>query len=177
LAAGLAACGGALYVYEGKSYRDKQEALAAVKAGHDDVLAHTRASTNRVGGSLDVYIQDKNVMMERGFRTATPLTQDGKDYMGETAAMSLRNMYDAILKRGSFDQVILHYSGGEHINPQAGQRVVYHYRPGPETSAWYFSSDAVNRQPLHADTGKAATFEKLEFWLDNLDALARKTKP
>jgi hypothetical protein len=129
-----------------------------------------------VGGTLDFYIQDKEAILQRGFKTAGPLPSEGKDYLAETAVMSFRNIYDAVVKRGSFDRVMLHYSGGEHITPQPGERVVYHYRPGPDISAWYFSSDAVSREPLHSDTGKVDQFENVQLWLQSLDALAKKKK-
>ena len=170
----LAGCSSTTYNYAGQSYSSKQEVLAAIKAKHDNMIARTRASTDRVGGTLDFYIPNKESLMQRGFRTANPVTPDGKDYLGEASAMSLRYLYDAVVKRGSFDRVILHYSGGEHINPKPGERVVYHYRPGPDTAAWYFASDAVSRQPLHFDTGKSEPFEKVQFWLESLDALAKK---
>lgn len=112
--------------------------------------------------------------MQRGFRTANPPTQAGKEYLAVAASMSLQSMYDAVVKRGSFDRVMLHYSGGEHINPKPGERVVYHYRPGPDAAAWYFASGTVSRQLIHFDTGKSEPFEKVQFWLESLDALARQ---
>jgi hypothetical protein len=170
---GLAGCGGTRYMHAGQTYLDKREALAAVKAEHEDLIARTRVTADRVGGTLDFYIPSKESLMQRGFRAANPITSDGKDYLAETAAMLMRNMYDAVVKRGSFDRVTLHYSDGGHINPKPGERAVYFFRPGPDTAAWYFSSDAVTRRPLHFDTGKTERFEKVQFWLESLDVLAK----
>jgi len=165
------------YFYAGKGYADKQEALAAAKASHDDLIAKTRAAAERIGGSLAFYIPQKPDIMRRGFESASPLSDDVKDYRAEATFLQYRSLYDAVVKRGSFDHVMLRHSNGGHVLPQRGERIVYLYLSGPEEGAWYFSSrdssGAGRRQQL-GFSRKPERSERVESWLERLDAQAKE---
>lgn len=168
----LAACANS-YRYEGQTFTSQEEALTAAKASNSSMLARIRPAEHHVGGTLNFYIPDKATIMERGVtRTGNP-RESLIDYVAETSSIAYRTFYDALVKRASFDRVVLHYSGGEQIPAQKGEYVVYLYQPNASAAAWYFSSDVINREQLHFDTSKSDRAEKVQYWIDSIEALAK----
>jgi hypothetical protein len=155
------------FVHAGQAYSDKEDALAAVKASQDALVAQTRPASDRVGGTLHVHIPDKKSILQRGFKTAKPPSNNVKDFLSEAALLQFKGRHEALVRRGSFDRVVLHSSSGEHIEPGPGEPVVYLHLSGPSQGGWYFSSDKVRRAPLRVDA---------ESWLERLEALAKQAR-
>ena len=161
------------YSYEGQAYNSAEAALAAAKASNDKVVSQIRPATNRVGGTLNLYSPDKTAILERGIRKTGEPRQEILNYIADVSLISQRGLYDALVKRGSFDRVTHNLSDGQHVPPKAGEFVVYLYQPSVDRVAWFFSSDTVRQQPLHFDMSKAERSERIQYWLDSIDALAR----
>ena len=170
----VSACGPRItYRYAGQAYRSQDQALAAARKSHADMVGQIVPARNRVGGTLDVYVPDRNAIMDRGIRKTGEPRQEILDYITESSMLSYQSIYDALVKRNSFDRVVLHYSNGEHISPKRGERAVYVYQPNVDGIGWFYSSDAVQRERVHFDTTKPDRAQRIQYWIDGVEALAK----
>ena len=170
----VAGCGPRLtYRYGGQAYRSQDQALAAAAKSHASMVEQIVPAMNRVGGALDVYVPDRNAIMERGIRRTGEPRQEILDYVSESMMLANKSVYDALVKRNSFDRVTLHYSNGEHITPKAGERAVYLYAPNVDGISWFFASAAVPRERIHFDMTKPDRSARVQYWIDSVEALAK----
>ena len=169
----LAGCARITYRYDGQAYRSAEQALKAHQVSNDTLVAQIQPARNRVGGTLNFHVPDKNAILERGIRKTGEPRAEILDYVAESSSLTHRGLYDALVKRGSFDRVQLNFSGGEHVPSKPGEYVVYLFQPNAQTAAWFFSSDAVKREQLHFDTSKTDRAERIQYWLASIEALAK----
>jgi hypothetical protein len=172
LTAALAACG-ITYQYDGRPYESAAAGLAAAREAHEKIVAQTPVASNRVGGTLNFYSPDKASILERGIRKTGEPSPQILDYVAEISLTDYRGLYNALVKRGSFDRVVFHYSDGQHVPAKAGEYAVYLYQPNVDRIGWFFASDTVKQHPLQFDMSKAERAERIRYWLDSIDALAR----
>jgi len=170
----VAACGPRItYRYGGQAYRSSDQALAAAEKSHASMVEQIVPATNRVSGTLDLYIPDRDAIKERGIRRTGEPRPEILDYVAETALLANKSLYDALIKRNSFDRVTLHYSSGEHITPKAGERAIYLYAPNVDSIGWFFASAAVPRERIHFDMTKPDRAARVQYWIDSVEALAK----
>jgi hypothetical protein len=169
----LQGCGGSTYRYGGKAYRNADQALAAARESNAKMVAQIAPAKNRVGGTLVIYVPNKDSVIERGVRKTGEPRQESLDYVAETIMLRNQSLHQALVQRNSFDDVTLHYSDGGHIAPKAGERVVYLYQPGVDNSGWFFASAAVNRERIHFDMTKADASARVQYWIESIEALAK----
>lgn len=166
-------CARTTYRHGGIAYSTKEAALAAAEKSKENMLARITPARSRVGGTMNLYMPDRQAIVEREVPKMGELRQEILDYLADGALIRYRGLYEAVLKRGSFDRVVLHATRGEEIPPKSGEFVLYVYQPGPGTSAWFFSSDSVKRERIHFDLSKPDASERVQYWLDSIDALAK----
>jgi len=147
--------------------------LAAAEQSHASMVEQIVPAKNRVGGTLDLYIPDRDAVIERGIRRTGEPRQEIISYVAETAWLANKSLHDALVKRNSFDRVTLHYSSGEHITPKAGERAVYLYVPNVDGIGWFFASTAVPRERIHFDMTKPDRSVRVQYWIDSIEALAK----
>ena len=170
----VSACGPRItYRYAGQAYRSQDAALKAARSSHASMVSQIELAKNRIGGTLDLYIPDREAIMERGIRKTGEPRQEILEYVAETALLANQSLYDALLKRNSFDRVELHYSNGQHVTPKAGERAVYLYQPNVDGAGWYFASNAVPRERIHFDMTKPDRAQRVQYWIDSIEALAK----
>lgn len=170
----VSACGPRItYRYAGQAYRSQEAALQAARKSHASMVSQIEPAKNRIGGTLNVYIPDRNAIMERGIRKTGEPRQELLDYVAETAMLANQSLYDALLKRNAFDNVVLHESTGQHVTPKAGERAVYLYQPNVDGAGWYFASSAVPRERIHFDMTKPDRAQRVQYWMDSIEALAK----
>jgi hypothetical protein len=170
----VAGCGPRItYRYAGQAYRSQDQALAAARRSHASMVEQIVPATNRVGGTLDVYIPDRNAILDRGIRKTGEPRQEILDYIAESGLLSYQSIYDALVKRNSFDRVALHYSNGEHISPKGGERALYVYQPNVDGIGWFYSSASVPRERVHFDTTKPDRAQRIQYLIDSVEALAK----
>lgn len=170
----VAGCGPRItYRHDGQPYRDRDRALAAVRLSHANMVAGIAPAQNRVGGTLNMYVPSKSAVLEHGIRKSGEPRYEILEYVAETAVLGNQSLYDALIKRNSFDRVVLQDSDGQHITPQAGERVVYLYMPNAQSIGWFFSSNTVKRERVQFDMTKPSRAERVQYWIDSVEALAR----
>lgn len=170
----VSACGPRItYRYAGQAFRSQDQALGAARKSHAAMVEQIEPATTRVGGTLSLYIPDREAIMERGIRKTGEPRQEILDYVAETGMLANQSLYDALVKRNSFDNVVLHYSSGQHVAAKPGERVVYLYQPNVDGTGWFFSSDAVPRERIHFDMTKPDRAQRIQYWIDSIEALAK----
>jgi hypothetical protein len=170
----LAACGPRItYRYGGQVYRSQDRALAAARSNHAGMVEQIVPATNRVGGTLNVYIPDRSAIMDRGIRKTGEPRQEILDYVTETSMLANQSLYDALIKRNSFDNVVLNYSTGQHVTPKTGERAVYLYLPNVDGQGWFYASEVVPRERIHFDMTKPDRAQRVQYWIDSVEALAK----
>ena len=161
------------YRYDGQAYPSREEAIRAVRSSNTSMLTRITPAANRIGGTLNFYVPEKSAIQERGVILTGKPPANLIDYVVEVASINHQALYDALVRRGAFDRVKLQYSQGEHIPTQNGEYMVYLYQPNARAAAWFFSSDLVKREQVNFDTSKSDRAEKIQYWLDSIEALAK----
>lgn len=170
----VAACGPRFtYRYGGQAYRSQDQALDAARKAHASMVEQIVPAQNRVGGTLNLYIPNRDSILDRGIRKTGEPRQEILDYVAETAMLANRSLYDALIKRNSFDNVVLTYSTGQHVTPKTGERAVYLYLPNVDGQGWFYASEVVPRERIHFDMTKPDRAQRVQYWIDSVEALAK----
>jgi len=167
----LSACSSGTYRYGDRTFSDRKEADAALKAHQDSIRASIKPRSAPVAKSARVVIPDKATVIDR--RLPARGTAEQRDWVGTVIYSGFRNTAENIQYRNIFERVdIQETSDPGHVTPKPGEVVIYLYTPDNKTLGWYYISATTKRTPLHFDTGAPDQAARSKYFYDSIEALA-----
>ena len=109
------------------------------------------------------------------------MSEEQRDYTNANAYSEYQLIADIIKRRDIFERVTVEEIPGTgesgHVNPVAGEVVIYLYWPDKSTSGWYYKSNRTSLTPLNFDTGAAVgSADRIRHLIDSVEALAAGEK-
>jgi hypothetical protein len=163
----------------------REAAEAAWAAAREKIRAKFEPREAPLAGSVKIVIPSKE-FTEKMMRLGQPglyarLSQEQIDFLVDMSNYSTFRQIAAIVKqRNIFESVAVEEipATGEsgHINPAAGEVVIYIYWPGKNTLSWYYKSDKTRLTPLDFDRGAADPVDRTRHLIDSIEALAAGEK-
>jgi hypothetical protein len=157
------------YRYAGDTFSSESDAAKAQARAHEQALASIQPTKNRVGGAARFCVPNK----ERIY-AGTIGGNMGREYVTKMLLNDIRFLHAALVKRNIFDQVTYVETQGEACLWQSGEMATVYFLMSADNKAggYYFSSQAVLKEPVQYDSGATKLSDKVLHLLNSVEALA-----
>jgi hypothetical protein len=169
-----------------QKHPNREAAEAAWAAHRERIRTSFQPRETPLAGPVKIVVPSRE-FTEKMMRARTPqffarASREGVDFLIGTYMYGSFQEVPAIIKRRNiFERVNVEEIPGTgesgHVNPVAGEIVIYLYWPDKSTSGWYYKSDRTSLTPLNFDTGAAVgSADRIRHLIDSVEALAAGEK-
>jgi hypothetical protein len=169
-----------------QKYPTREAAEAAWAAYRERIRTSFQPREAPLAGSVKIVAPSRE-FVEKMMRVRMPqlfarASQEGVDFVIRTYMYGQLQQVPVIIKRRNiFEHVTVEEIPGSgesgHVNPVAGEVVIYLYWPEARTSGWYYKSNRTSLTPLDYDMGAAeGSADRIRHLIDSVEALAAGEK-
>jgi hypothetical protein len=177
LAFAAVSCTTVKYLYDGKQYASAAEALAAQEKADQALVAQITPAAQPVKGSLAVLAPTDACIAANWVTRKGNVGEEQVNYVAQTHKNGILGRVAAIKKRGLFETVTFRQCADPEREPFGEDyALVLSASAKPEWALKPKSPGAGNPVPIEAPASSLSPLQRIVFWLDGIEAAAKKAK-